>query len=282
MNANITNSLAKEADGTIQITFNIPWSIVKDSEEHVVEELAREMEIPGFRKGNAPVSKAKELIKRESVIQKVVAHLLPKALGEAFTQEKIRPAIYPRLEVVAAEEEKPWQVRAVTCEIPLIDLGDYRGAIKGASIIKSSKETPKPKEEKQQEVLKVLLSTVKLEIPKILINEEVDSRLASLLERIEKLGLTLESYLASIGKSPQTLREDYVKQADESIKLDLILDKIAEEDKITVKETEIDDVIAASSADSSLQKKLDTPEQRRLIASVLKRRASLDSLTALV
>jgi hypothetical protein len=36
-----------------------------------------------------------------------------------------------------------------------------------------------------------------------LIDEEVNSRLSKLLERIEKLGLTLESYLSSIGKTAQ-------------------------------------------------------------------------------
>jgi len=62
----------------------------------------------------------------------------------------------------------------------------------------------------------------------------------------------------------------------------LILDKIAQEEGVKVTEGEIDEVIKASAADPSLKDKLNTPEQRRMIAGVLRRRASLDSLTSLL
>jgi len=48
-----------------------------------------------------------------------------------------------------------------------------------------------------------LLRNIKIEIPKLLIEEEVNTRLSQLLERIEKLGLDLEKYLQTIGKQPR-------------------------------------------------------------------------------
>jgi len=291
MAAKITSTVAKEADGTIQITFSLPQEAVKKTREAVVADLAKDVEVPGFRKGKAPVAKAEGQIPLETIIQKVVGRLLPQALGEAITQNKLKLAIYPHIHVLKADADKPWQVVAETCELPSISLGNYkevvRGAVKAKEIWtpeKGSKEKEKElsREEKQQEVIKILLSSIKINIPKILIEEEVNGRLTNLLDRIEKLGLGLEGYLASLGKTPDTLRGEYKKQAEETIALDLILDKIGGEEGIKITEGQIDEVITASAADPSLRDKLNTPEQRRLISGVLRRRSSLDSLTSLL
>ena len=291
MAAKITSTVAKEADGTIQITFSLPQEAVKKTREAVVADLAKDVEVPGFRKGKAPVAKAEGQIPLETIIQKVVGRLLPQALGEAITQNKLKLAIYPHIHVLKADADKPWQVVAETCELPSISLGNYkevvRGAVKAKEIWtpeKGSKEKEKElsREEKQQEVIKILLSSIKINIPKILIEEEVNGRLTNLLDRIEKLGLGLEGYLASLGKTPDTLRGEYKKQAEETIALDLILDKIGEEEGLKITEGQIDEVITASAADPSLRDKLNTPEQRRLISGVLRRRSSLDSLTSLL
>ena len=102
------------------------------------------------------------------------------------------------------------------------------------------------------------------------------------MSRLEKLGLTLESYLASIGKTPTTLRSQYEEQAQGAIALELILTKIAEEENLKIEEKEIDAAIAVSSADKKLAEELNTPEKRRLVETILKRRAALESLVSLI
>jgi len=288
------SSFAKSDDGTIQITFTIPFDQIKKTREKVAAELGKEMEIPGFRKGKAPLDKILPRIPENTLIEKTLAKILPKLLAEAINKHKIKPAIYPKFELVKAVEGEDWQIRAVTCELPEIKLGDYKKTIAGTLRAKSI-WTPasakaagdKPdkkisKEEKEQEIIKALLETTKITIPKILLDEEVNHRLSSLLARLEKLGLTLETYLASIGKTAETLRTEYEKQASEALALDLILNKIAEKEKIEIDEKQIEETIKASTADPKLAERLDTPEQRRLIESVLKRRAALDSLSALL
>jgi len=131
-------------------------------------------------------------------------------------------------------------------------------------------------------VIKTLLDKINIKIPKILIDEEANSRLAKLLERLEKLGLSLESYLASIGKTAQTLRSEYEAQAKSAIELDLILNEVALKENITVDTKEVDAAVSAAQADPKLAKELDTPERRRFIEVILKRRKALDTLTSLV
>jgi FKBP-type peptidyl-prolyl cis-trans isomerase (trigger factor) len=287
----ITSTIAKEDDGNIQITFSLPWTVIKEAKNKALEEIAKDATLHGFRKGKAPISKVEKATPKETVTQKTLTGLMPEALADSFAEHKIRPAIYPRLEVLSADEEKSWQVRALTCEVPRVDLGNYKELIKGASKDKviwtpdkkeGDKDQAPRKEEKQQTVLKVLLNGIKVKIPKILIEEEVNARLSRLLERIEKLGLTLDGYLGSIGKTVEQLREEYQNQVTESLTLDLILDKVGEDQKITIKDSQVNEVIKASAADPTLKGDFDTPEQRGIIASILRRRASLDYLVSLL
>ena len=306
----IESVLAREADGTIQITFTIPFSIIKSEQEEALAHLAKEVEIPGFRKGNAPLEKARESISSASLIEHALSHILPKALGDALTKFKIKPLIYPKFELIKAKDGEDWQIRGVTCEMPEIKLGDYQKAIKGtlsASSIwtpnKGKGEAPKEKskeekeqevfltdfpimteskEEKEQEAIKTLLALSEITIPKPLVDEEVDARLSGLLERTERLGLSLEKYLASIGKNPETLRSEYETQAREALKLDLVLTKIAEEKDIKVSESEIDAAIKETVSGKNSFENLNTPERRRLVGSLLRKRRALDSLVSLV
>jgi len=275
----ITSTIAREDNGNIQITFTIPFSLLASAQSKVVEEYAKEAEIPGFRKGNAPIEKVKEKIPQATLTEKGLARILPEALSSAINENKIRPAIYPKFELIKADENEPWQVRAITCELPLVVLPDYTKLIK-EGIIKTIKEISK--EEKEQKAIKILLDAVKINIPKLLISEEVDARLSSLLQKIEKLGLSLEGYLSSIGKTPEKLREEYELQAKNTISIELILNEVIKDRKIEVKEVQIDEAIKAASADPKLAESLNTPEQRRFIQSVLSRRSALDYLISLI
>lgn len=278
----ITNSIAREEDGTLQVTFMLPWEIVEKAQLDAYKKYAKDITVKGFRKGMAPVEKAKEHIALDKVIRSVIAEILPPALGKAFEEHKIQAMMYPRIEVVSVEEGKDWQIRAVTCELPSFELGNYKDAI--ANLSKSLKKDKKELtvEEKQRNIVELLEKSITLKVPHVLVEEEVEGRLTSLLDRIDKLGLNLESYLSSLGKTPEKLREEYVEQAKSSIAMELILEKIAKEEKIEIKDEEIEAVIKASEADRSLSEKLSSPEQRSVIKSILRKRKCLDALSALL
>jgi len=287
-------AIAREDNGNIQITLNIPYKEILQAKKTALEEIAKTTEIPGFRKGNAPINQVEKHVSENKILQKALGKLLPKAFSNIVEKENIKPIIYPKFELINAKENEDWQVRAITCELPEVNLKDYKKIISGEAKSKAiwtpdkgdpeknkekKKKTP---EEKEQEVIKILLDKIKVQIPKILIDQEVDNRLAQLLDRIEKLGLNLESYLASVGKNPETLRREYELQASNTITLDLILQKISVQEKIQVDEKEIEGLIKASSADPKLAKSLNTPKQKRFIRSIVLKRKALESLVSLL
>lgn len=278
----ITSVVAKESDGNIQITFTIPFDIIKKAQNDTLAEFAKDAEIPGFRKGKAPIEKVAAKIPQNTLIEHSLGHILPKALGEAMDEHKLKLAIYPRFELVSAEENKDWQIRGVTCELPEVVLGDYKKIVQGenraASIVVPGKDKPEEvtREKKEATVIKTLLENVKVTVPKILVEEEVNGRLSNLLARIEKLGLELESYLKSVGKDVATLRTEYESQAKDAITLDLILGKIAEVESIKVDPKEIE--AAYSMSQAAKDEKEDPESRKKLLESILKRRMALDFL----
>lgn len=283
----ITTVIAKEDNGNIQITFTIPFTEIKRAQEDVIKELAKGIEIPGFRKGMAPLDKAAAKIPQSTLVEHSLSHILPKALAETITENKLQIAIYPKFELLSAKEGEAWQIMGTTCELPEVDLADYKkvvaGALRADSIIVPGKdkngEASSPadtRDKKEQVVIKTLLESVKVNIPQILIEEEADSRLANLLSRLEKLGLALENYLASIGKKAEDLRADYAKQAKDAISLDLILTKIAEAENIKIEQKEIDAAYAMSATGAKNSSEEDIENRKRLMESILKRRGALD------
>ncbi|OGM76778.1 hypothetical protein A2208_02355 [Candidatus Woesebacteria bacterium RIFOXYA1_FULL_43_16] len=288
----ITSVIARETDGNIQITFTVPFSVIRKEEDETLKEFAKDAEIPGFRKGMAPIAKVAEKIPQSKIVEHSLGHILPKALSEAVTVNNLKIAVYPKFELISAEEGKDWQVRGITCELPEVNLGDYKKAVQGAfrasTLWTPDKGKPEEKkelsaEQKEQVVIKTLLENVKITIPAILIEEEADSRLSNLLSRLEKLGLALETYLSSIGKKADDLRADYANQAKDAIALDLILTKIAQEKDIKVDPKDVDSAMGVAQVSKTSEN--GTPEdpegRKRLLESILKRRGALDFLIKL-
>jgi FKBP-type peptidyl-prolyl cis-trans isomerase (trigger factor) len=278
MNKNIT-SLQKEPNGTIRLTITIPNADIKKTWEEVMIAVVNNAEIQGFRKGKAPRKLVEEKADKEKIREEVLKKLLPIAYTEAIKTQGIRPIINPKIHVDKLEDPntgKDWQFTALTCEAPEIKLGKYKENIREitakSKIIVPGKE---PVPAKFDDIVKALLDSITTEIPKILVDNETDRLLSQTLEDVKKLGLTLDQYLSSTGKNPQILREEYEKKAQNDIKLEFALLKIAEEEKIIVEEKEIDEAIKASKTD---EEKKSLESNRYLLASILRQQKTLDFL----
>lgn len=279
MNKNITTALQKEPNGTIRLTITIPSADVKKTWEEMMIEVVSNAEVQGFRRGKAPRKLVEEKVDKEKIREEVLKKLLPIAYTQAVKTQGIRPITNPKIQVEKLEDpdtNKDWQFTALTCEAPNIQLGKYKENIQKitakSKIIIPGKE---PAPAKFEDIVKALLDSITTEIPKILVDNETDRLLSQTLEDIKKLGLTLDQYLSSTGKNPQILREEYRKKAENDIKLEFALLKIAEVEKITVEEKEIEEAIKASKSDDE-RKNLEA--SRYLLASILRQQKTLDFL----
>ena len=268
--------LAKQDDGTIQLNITIPWATVKKAKEVAMEAYLASAQLPGFRKGKAPKKLVEENINQDHLREEVLRKLLPESYVEALKEHDLKPILNPKIHVQKLEDEKDWTFEAFTAEAPEITLGDYKNNVKKVTakskiIVPGKEETPANFEE----IAKAILETAKVKIPAIIIEQEVDRLLSQTLDEVKRLGLSLDQYLASTGRNTEALREEYTKKAENDIKLEFLLQKIAEEEKITVEDKEIDEAIAQAKTDAERQ---NLQNNRYLLASIIRQQKTLDLL----
>ncbi len=263
MNKKTTSTFTKMDNGNIEIIYTIPVDLIATNREIVIKKMAKDIVVPGFRKGMAPVTKVVEKIDENKINKQILGLILPLAFADSVKEHKFNPAIYPKFEVIKIGQGSEWEIKAITCELPQVVLPkNYKKNLK-----KDSKD--------QNVLIKSLLETIKLEIPRVLIEEEVNARLSQVLDRIEKLGLALEGYLKSVGKTAEILRAEYEVQAKDSISLELILNTIASDEKIEVTEKEIDDFIKSTGSELNQVEK----GQRDILKRVILRKSALEKLS---
>jgi FKBP-type peptidyl-prolyl cis-trans isomerase (trigger factor) len=255
-------------------------------------DLAKNAEIKGFRKGKAPAKIVEEKVGQQAVYDEALKQLVPVVYAEAVKEQNIKPVVSPQMNAISLEENKDWQIQAITCEYPRVELGDYQGEVKKALATDKiwtpgkdkGKKTPEDKkateDQKMAKIFEALLKTAKIKIPEILTQQEVDRMLSRLIDQTGRLGLTVEQYLASTGKTSDQIRQEYRQQAEDQLKLELILSAIAEKRKVQVKPEEVEKMIKAVPDEKSRQQ-MDTPAQRAYVEQLLRKRAVIDFLIKL-
>ena len=269
------SEITRQEDGTIVLHITIPHSLIKKTTEDVIIQTAQEASIPGFRKGKAPKKLVADKIDKGKVKEETLGKLLPQAYAEAVKKHDIKPILNPRIHVDELSDDKDWQFTASTCEAPEVDLDNYKEEIK--KLTAKSKIIVPGKEERGEipvnELLNTLIQGTKIKVSKIIVEQEVERLLAQTLDEIKRLGLTLDQYLSSTKKTAEDLRKEYEKKALSDIKLEFALSKIAEEEKISVSEKDVEDAIK-SAKDESERKGLEA--NRYLLASIIRQQKTLD------
>ncbi len=268
------SALNKLPDGTIELTITIPAELVKKTQEEVINEMVKNASLPGFRKGKAPKKLIEEKLDKETIREEVLKKLLPQTYLEAIKEHNLRPIINPKIHV-----NPDWQFTALTCEVPEILLQNYKEAI-GKLTAKEKIIIPgkEPQKVPFEEIIKALLEAIAVKIPAVLTSGEVDRLLSQTLDEVKKLGLTLDQYLSSTGKTPEALRAEYQQKAESDIKLEFALQKIAEVEKIIVSEIEIEEAIEKAKSD---EERKNLENNKYLLANILRQQKTLDFLRSL-
>lgn len=254
---------------TFELEFSLPWEQVKKTYDKVLNELVKTAKLEGFRPGKAPQDLVEKSLDKGKLYGEVVNQLLPLSYAQAINQHHLRPAVAPKITIVSAQENKPWQFKALSCELPEIKLGNYQGTVRSA-LVKSQLEKKELTQTQKLNLLsKALLDDIKIELSDFLIESEQNRLLSRLLDQVQKLGLTIDQYAASNNKTVDQIRNEYRLTTANTLKLELIIQSIAEEKKFKAEEKEIDKMIAEVP---------NTPAERAYLASVLKKRQAIDYL----
>jgi len=98
----------------------------------------------------------------------------------------------------------------------------------------------KEKQRVRLEILGHIIKISQIEIPKIMIDRQLDIMIQSFDENLHKNGLEMGPYLAHLGKTQDDLKKDWEKEAEKQVKITLILHKIAKDRNIAVSPEELE------------------------------------------
>jgi FKBP-type peptidyl-prolyl cis-trans isomerase (trigger factor) len=280
--------ISRLEDNTIKIEAKIPQKEIKAEYNQTLEQLQKTTEVKGFRKGKAPKERVEKVVGQNEIYQQAINRLLPKVYQKAIKKNQLKPIVAPQAKLVSAKEGEDWLVEFTTCELPEVNLNKYQEEIKkllaketiwtpekGPKDKKTSQDESLRKAEKFQKIIDILAKTVEVVLPRVLIENEVNQKLASLIEKTEKMGLSLEQYLATLGKTADSIRDEYRQESEKNWKLELALNKIADEKKITVSEQDIEEALKKIKDE---KEKDQLSNQRYMLSSMIRRQKTLEFL----
>lgn len=83
-----------------------------------------------------------------------------------------------------------------------------------------------------------------VEVPEIMIQQKIDYMLQNLAQRLSMQGLKLEDYLKFSGTDMESVRQEYRASAEKAVKIDLVLEAIADKEGMKATDEEIDAKVA--------------------------------------
>lgn len=110
----------------VSLTITLGKSELEAAEQVALTKLAREIKVPGFRKGKVPASVAAKHVDPNLLAQQTADDALSKAVAEAFLAEDIQALDRPEVEL---KKFVPGQEMEFTAEaeiLPKVKLGDYK------------------------------------------------------------------------------------------------------------------------------------------------------------
>ena len=93
-----------------QRRLEIPSQTVLEETDKVAGELARQVNVPGFRRGHVPKSVVKTRFRKE-LRDEVLAHILPHSLGDAIRWFE-QTALSTVMQVGDSSSQAPWEYTA--------------------------------------------------------------------------------------------------------------------------------------------------------------------------
>jgi len=126
----------------------------------------------------------------------------------------------------------------------------------------------------QEEALSKLVEQANVELSPLLVEREAEHQMERRKRALQENRVDMDAYLSSVGKSEEELGEEIRTQAHDRLVRSLLLDKVAEEEKIEVSSQEIDEEIESVTSHSegdatSVQNLFSSEEGRRSLRNVM-------------
>ncbi|GAA2714588.1 MULTISPECIES: trigger factor [Actinoplanes] len=90
----------------------------------------------------------------------------------------------------------------------------------------------------RDEALKQLVQAAEIPAPEGVVKDEVEGRKQAMTDQLEKIGASLQDYLASEDKTEEQIDQELTEAAEEGVRIQLLLDTIADAEDVQVSDDE--------------------------------------------
>lgn len=115
----------QDIEATVEVS--VPADGIKTQIDAIYREYAKEIHVPGFRKGHVPRSFLDSRFGREVFLQEAQDELQRKHLPVAMTELDLRPVSTPKMETVSFDEADSFVFKATFAILPTVELPDHKG-----------------------------------------------------------------------------------------------------------------------------------------------------------
>jgi len=227
----------------VEIIGEISAEIFMSGWSNAIKEFSEKVEMDGFRKGKIPEDILIKNIGRGAVLEKMAVIALEKEYPKIISEHKIRAIGRPEITLTKLAEHNPLGFKVTTSVLPEITLPDYKGIAKKIMAKKeevSEENKAQEKERIRMEILEKAAEEIKQDMPKFLVEAEKDKMAEEMKRNIAQMGLKWDDYLKHIKKTEEELKKDWEKDAVKRVKYSLILDQMAEQEKIEIPAEELE------------------------------------------
>lgn len=133
----------------------------------------------------------------------------------------------------------------------------------------------------EEGILQEVEKITNVDLPEVLIGDELNRMLVSLQRRVADMGLLLEDYLKSQNKTLEQLKAEWRPQAEKNVRMELGLAEIARQENVTISDTELQAEIDKIQ-DAKVKQQFTQQEPRLQLRHALRQTRTLDLLKKLV
>lgn len=357
----LTKNIVRQPKSVTEVQITVPWADLEGKWNATLQKLAQEVEIPGFRKGAAPLDMVEGRITSQ-IQQEMLKDVMPQSLIEALKDTDVVPIDYPQYQVVSFAKGSDLKFNARVTERPKVGVGNYK-AIKvqrppakpvtdeevnkviddlykrwqarnpqsgtntppgqpaqgvsgsmsfnqpqaaaspsnapddvfakavGANDLNDLKTKIRQDLENESEyeneldyeeaILQEVEKMTTVEVPEVLIQDELNRMLVSLQRRISDAGMLFDDYLRGQNKTLEGLKNEWREQAEKNVRMELGLSEIARAEGVQINDEELQAEVDKIQ-DQRVKQQFTQEEPRMHLRHALRQTKTLNLLKTLV
>jgi trigger factor len=125
---NLLKSAVESIDPTrAKLTVEVPFAELKPSLDAAYQRIAKQVNIPGFRKGKVPPPVIDRQVGRGAVLDEAINDALPKLYVQALQDNDLVPLAQPQIDITRLEDNETLEFTAEVVVRPPIKLPSYDG-----------------------------------------------------------------------------------------------------------------------------------------------------------